>query len=133
MQTPSEVVFLLRQSEENLICTPDKHLSSLCFIITTDLQPKNVFETTCPETANPWYGSGSVLHHLHAVSEAYYRIIQTTNLLGPHSQKWKPLFGYMGICPDNDFNARILWWVALQRIGIHGLPTILENQKIQCY
>lgn len=103
-QTPSEVVFLLRQSEENLICTPDKHLSSLCFIITADLQPKNVFETMCPETDNPLVQEWFCSHHLHAVSKADYSIIQTTNLLGPHSQKWKTPFGYTGICHDNDFN-----------------------------
>lgn len=47
-------MLLLRQSEENLVYTSDKHLSSLCFsIITADSKPKDAFETMCLETENP--------------------------------------------------------------------------------
>lgn len=56
-----------------------------------------------------WIRTSSVPHHLHAVSTAYSSTIQTTNLLGPHSQKLKAPFEYVGFCADNDFNVFFLW------------------------
>lgn len=58
------------------------------------LQPKDVFETRCPETANPlvqeWFCSSFT-----CCLRSTLQCNPNHKSPGPHSQKWKPPFGYM--------------------------------------
>lgn len=75
-----------------------------------------------------WFRTSSALHHLHAVSTAYSSTIHTTNLLGPHSQKLKAPFEYVGFCADNDFNV----FCARISFAVSGSPEFFYPNSPGC-
>lgn len=129
-------MLLLRQSEENLVYTSDKHLSSLCFsIITADSKPKDAFETMCLETENP------------LVQNQFYSSSFTCCLKGILQYNSNHKFPLVHRIHRNQMNHLGVWafvltirffffvqesdlqWAALQSFCIETLQATLENPQ----